>query len=120
MQSGFSTVLIVLGAVLGIRASVNAIELIDLPYGESDLEPYISAEVSPAFYLSWLLRCTWYIIASKKHRLREQKKTLSVYCSLHAVHTLIDTWYARTGRPGGLVGNLEYYQQRQWHAFESP
>lgn len=53
MKSGFGTVLslAVLGAVLGMHAaSVNAIELMALPYGESDLEPYISAEVSLLLY----------------------------------------------------------------------
>lgn len=38
--------LIVLGAVVLCRQGADAtIELPDLPYGESDLEPYISSEV---------------------------------------------------------------------------
>lgn len=47
MKSGLNAaVLVVLGAVLNMHRSVDAtIVQMDLPYGESDLEPYISAEV---------------------------------------------------------------------------
>lgn len=38
--------LFVLGAVLGVPTAIATIELPDLPYGDSDLEPYISSEVS--------------------------------------------------------------------------
>lgn len=50
MKLGYITALVALGAVLGMHASVNGIELMDLPYGESDLEPYISAETIEFHY----------------------------------------------------------------------
>lgn len=53
MKSTFSTGLVVLGAVLGMHAA-GAIELMDLPYGQSKLEPYISREVGPRAYSSTL------------------------------------------------------------------